>query len=84
MKYSIHISTSAQKQFTKLPYNIQSRIRDKILTLESNPRPFGIKRLSNTQYHRLRTGDYRAIYSIDDDHKIVTILDIAHRREVYR
>jgi len=84
MSYKVRISTSAQRQFKKLPHQIQDRAEDKMLSLEHHPRLFGSQKLINSQYYRLRIGTYRIIYSIDDTHKSVTILDIAHRREVYR
>lgn len=83
-KYSVDIVPKAEKEFLKLPESVRIKIRKQILSLESNPRPFGCKKLKETEYYRLRNGDYRTIYSIDDNGKIVKILSIAHRKEVYR
>lgn len=82
--YSIEITTSAQRQFKKLPRNFQDRILPKLFNFENNPRPSGFKKLADSYFYRIRIGNYRAIYSIDDRKKIVKILDIAHRRDVYR
>ncbi|MFZ3073307.1 MAG: type II toxin-antitoxin system RelE/ParE family toxin [Thermodesulfobacteriota bacterium] len=83
-KYSVEIVPKAEKEFLKLPESVRMKIRKQILSLENNPRPFGCKKLKETEYYRLRRGDYRAIYSIDDNDKIVKVLSIAHRKEVYR
>lgn len=83
-KYSIEITTSAQRQFKKLPEGLQDRILPKLFELEVHPRPFGIKKLADSDFYRIRVGDYRLIYSVDDPRRNIKILDIAHRREVYR
>ncbi len=83
-KYSVEIVPKAEKEFSKLPAKVKSRVRSKILLLEDNPRPFGCKKLVETEYYRIRIGDYRVVYSINDSGKTVKILSIAHRKEVYR
>ncbi|HAS16342.1 MAG: hypothetical protein A2Y48_08145 [Nitrospirae bacterium RIFCSPLOW2_12_42_9] len=83
-KYSIEIVPKAEKEFLKLPDTVRVKIRDKIISLEDNPRPFGHKKLKETEYYRLRSGDYRLIYSIDDNVKTIKVLSIAHRKDVYR
>jgi mRNA interferase RelE/StbE len=84
MSYSLEIVSKAEKEFLKLPDTIKRKIRRQIFTLENNPRPFGSIKLKDSAFHRMRTGEYRVIYSIDDKNKIVKILSIAHRKEVYR
>ncbi len=83
-KYSVEIVPKAEKEFLKLPESIKNRIREKILQLENNPRPFGAKKLRETEYYRLRIGDFRIIYSIHENTKLVKVLSIAHRKEIYR
>ena len=83
-KYTLHIIPTAERQFFKLQTVLQDRMKKKFLSLESNPRPVGSQKLHGTQFFRIRIGDYRVIYSVDDQHKIVKILDLGHRREVYR
>lgn len=83
-KYSVEIIPKAEKEFSRLPGVVKNRVRAKILLLENNPRPFGYKKLIETDYYRIRIGDYRVVYSINDSSKIVKILSIAHRKEVYR
>lgn len=84
MKYSLEITSSAQRQFKKLPPSIQEDITLKILALEKNPRPHGVKKLKVFEYYRIRTGDYRIIYSIDDQKELVKVLDLGHRKDIYR
>jgi mRNA interferase RelE/StbE len=67
-----------------LPRKDRSRIVAKIESLAANPRPPGSERLSGEETYRLRQGDYRVLYSIQDAGATVTIVKIGHRREVYR
>jgi mRNA interferase RelE/StbE len=81
--YTVLILPSAQKQLSKLPNAIASRIEDKLLELEGDPRPPGCKKLRGRDAWRIRIGDYRAIYEIHDGKLIVTVITIGHRRDVY-
>jgi len=83
-RYSVEIISKAEKEFLKLPDSARKKIQKQILSLEDLPRSFGYKKLKETEYYRLRSGDYRVIYSIDDKNKIIKVLSIAHRKEVYR
>jgi len=66
-----------------LPESISARIFPKIKALGTDPRPNGCKKLSGGRDEwRIRVGDYRVIYTVDDDKKIVKVTRIAHRREV--
>jgi mRNA interferase RelE/StbE len=82
-EYTVLILPPAQKQLNKLPNTIASRIEDKLLELEDDPRPPGCKKLRGRDAWRIRIGDYRAIYEIHDGKLIVTVITIGHRREVY-
>ena len=84
MKYTLQIVSTAERQFLKLQGSLQGRIKSKLFSLEVEPRSYGSQKLHGTDFFRIRIGDYRVIYSIDDAHKIVKVLDIGHRREVYR
>jgi mRNA interferase RelE/StbE len=84
MKYSLEITSSAQRQFKKLPQTLQDHIIPKILSLEMYPRPSGVKKLQSFDYYRIRIGVYRVIYSIDDKSRVIKVLDIGHRKDVYR
>ena len=84
MRYNLEITPTAQRQFKKLSDILQEHITTKILHLEIQPRPVGVKKLQSFDYYRIRIGDYRVIYSIDDKAHAVKILDIGHRKDIYR
>jgi mRNA interferase RelE/StbE len=85
MAYTVIIENKAQKEFLKLSPPHDSSVKKDINGLEKNPRPQGVKKLAGTKDgYRIRIGDYRILYTIDDKKKIVTIYRIRHRREVYR
>ena len=84
IRYEIQISSSAERQFKKLPPALQQKIKAKILTLGPNPRPHGSQKLHASNAHRIRLGDYRILYDISDDKKIVYICDLGHRRDICR
>jgi len=83
LEYEVFILRSAQKNLADLPKQNYQRIRNLILALASNPRPSGCKKLTGRDGWRIRSGDYRVIYEIDDNQRRVTILDIGHRKDVY-
>jgi mRNA interferase RelE/StbE len=84
VKYSLEIKQSAQKELDALDDALFGRIDRKILALSDNPRPAGCKKLKGYKDQwRVRVGDWRVLYVIDDAAKLVTITRIAHRREVY-
>ena len=82
--YRIYILRSAHRELAKLPIPAFERVRDAILELSENPRPVGCLKLKGREGWRLRVGDYRVIYEIDDETGTVTVLHIGHRRDVYR
>lgn len=83
--YTLHLTSSAEKDLRKLPRPILERLHAKILSLRADPRPHGAIRLSgDLEGWRVRVGDYRIIYQIDDAAQTVTITRVRHRREVYR
>ena len=85
MAYTVIIENKAQKEFLKLSPPHDGFVKKGIDGLEKNPRPQGVKKLAGTKDgYRVRIGDYRILYTIDDKKKIVTIYRIRHRREVYR
>jgi mRNA interferase RelE/StbE len=84
MKYRIEITSSAEKELQKLPKKPQEHLINKILNLAKHPRPFGSKKLRGSEYYRIRIGDYRVIYCVDDSGKSVKILDLGHRKDIYR
>jgi mRNA interferase RelE/StbE len=85
MAYTVIIENKAQKDFLKLSAPHDTAIQKNIDVLEKEPRPHGMKKLVGTKNgYRIRVGDYRILYTIDDRQKIVTVYRIRHRREVYR
>ena len=85
MRYEIRVSPKAQRQYRKLSAEIQQRIGIALTKLSENPRPSGVAKLSGSKDRwRVRVGDYRIVYTIDDKGRLVVILIVAHRREVYQ
>ena len=83
--HSISFARSARKELEHLSDDVAERILAKIVSLAGNPRPAGaIKLHGQKNLWRMRVGDYRVIYSIDDVSKAVDISVIRHRRDVYR
>jgi mRNA interferase RelE/StbE len=82
--YSVVIKSSAQKELDTLDDPVFSRIDRRILALAENPRPAGCKKLKGYKDQwRIRIGDWRVVYVIDDSAERVSITRVAHRREVY-
>jgi len=84
MPYRVIIKRSAEKELGSLQKDIQRRIIARLLLLEDNPRSQGVKKLQGEDAYRLRLGEYRILYTIDDGENTVTIYAVGHRREVYR
>ena len=83
-KYRITIKKSAAKELEALPKKDLQRIIKRIQTLAQNPRPDGSQKLSGKEQYRVRQGDYRIVYSIEDKDSLVDIFKIGHRQEIYR
>jgi mRNA interferase RelE/StbE len=82
--YSLEINSSAQKELDALDDAVFARLDRKILPLAETPRPAGCKKLKGYKDQwRIRVGDWRVVYTIDDAAKRVVITRVAHRREVY-
>jgi len=82
--FEIVIPHPVGKQIKKLPKKIHERVLKQIERLAGNPRPLNCKKLMGEELFRIRVGDYRVIYAIDDAHRHVVIARVGHRREVYR
>jgi mRNA interferase RelE/StbE len=82
--YKIIIDKYAIRQLKILPANEIPKIKAKIIELSHNPRPNGYIKLKGVEAYRVRLGDYRIIYEINDEKVIVTVIAIAHRREIYK
>lgn len=84
MPYTVVVGGSAERELKALSSEIARRIGQRLLALADDQHPAQSKRLRNSRTFRLRVGDYRVIYAVDDEARQVTILAIGHRREVYR
>lgn len=83
-KYSVLIAKSAEKELSKLPVQAILQLREVILALADDPRPPGCKKLKGTKnLYRVRKGDYRIIYDIEDQILTVEVLHVGDRKDVY-
>lgn len=83
--YKVTIEVPAWNDLMKLPRKTQEQILEVLEALELDPRPFGVVKLSGPDdLYRVRSGDYRVVYRIEDDVLQVLVVKIGHRREVYR
>lgn len=85
MTYSIELKNSAAKALRKLPKAAQKRIVAKLTEFETSlPSAEETKLKGNNPFHRVRVGDYRIIYEIQNDILVILILKIGHRKDIYR
>ena len=84
MAYQVTVTPAADHVIAKLPRDVRRRIADRLVALADNPQPPGSIKLTGEDAYRIRVGDYRIIYTIQDDRLIVLVIDIGHRRDVYR
>lgn len=84
-RYTIRFAPTANRNFDRLPVQIRWRVRVAIDRLAVNPRPPGVRKIrGNLGDYRIRVGQYRVLYDINDAEILVYIVRIGHRREVYR
>ncbi len=83
-EYSIVFRPRAKKQLVGIPEPYRTRLAAAIRDLAHNPRPTGRKKLVGASLYRIRIGDYRTIYAINDTEILVIIARVAHRKEAYR
>ena len=82
--YRVSVKPSAAKELEAIPKKDRQRIARRIQGLSAEPRPVGSERLSGQERYRVRQGDYRVVYSIDNETESVVGFKVGHRREVYR
>jgi mRNA interferase RelE/StbE len=82
--YKLLIKPSAAKELETLPAKPRRMIARKIQSLAGDPRPRGSEKLSGEDLYRIRQGDYRVLYDIQDKPGVIVVIKIGHRREVYR
>jgi mRNA interferase RelE/StbE len=82
--YSIFLKKSAARELAAIPKRDLERIVERIRSLSLDPRPPGSEKLSGQERYRVRQGNYRIVYSVQDKELTVWVVKIGHRREVYR
>ena len=82
--YKVEIRRRAQRALDRLPKTDFQAVVQAIKELVQAPRPRGIEKVKTTGLWRIRQGDYRIIYAIDDNEQLVTVVRVGHRREIYR
>ena len=84
-RYTVRLTRRAAKELAKLPRRVQERIATAVDGLQADPRPAGVTKLSGEEnLYRIRVGDYRVIYDIQEAVLIVLVVRVGHRRDVYR
>ena len=83
-RFEVRIKRSAAKELLRIPRADNRRIVARIHGLADDPRPEGCEKLAGQESYRIRQGDYRIVYTIDDAHLIVEVVRVGHRRDVYR
>lgn len=82
--YRVRVKRSAVKELEALSLKDRRRVARRIQRLADQPRPPECEKLSGQEKYRLRQGDYRILYAVDDPESTVTVVKIGHRRDVYR
>jgi len=84
MTYTVLILRRAQRELAGLAGEPYERMRNAIQALADDSRPSGCRKLGGREGWRIRVGNYRVVYEIDDREKVVTVLHVGHRKDVYR
>ncbi|MDS4040581.1 MAG: type II toxin-antitoxin system RelE/ParE family toxin [Candidatus Competibacter sp.] len=84
MTYAIFIERRAQRSLSRIAGQDRDRLSSAIRRLADEPRPHGVKKLSGRNAWRIRVGDYRILYEIHDERLRILVVDVGHRREIYR
>jgi mRNA interferase RelE/StbE len=83
--YEVYLERAAENDLKRLPITTFHRIIPQIRILAENPRPSGCRKLTGSKNDwRIRVGDYRVLYEIDEKARAVRVMRVRHRREVYR
>ena len=82
-QYKVFFKKSVEKDFKSIPKKELLRTLDKIESLQGNPRPVGCQKLTGQERYRLRQGNYRIVYSIQDYELTVWVVKVGHRKEIY-
>ena len=82
--YKVELRHRAQRTLDKLPQTDFEAVVETVKELAQTPSPRGMEKVKTAGLWRIRQGDYRIIYSIDDNQRLVAVVRIGHRREIYR
>jgi mRNA interferase RelE/StbE len=83
--YQVEIAPAAQRQIRKLTTDVQQKIIQRLEALAVDPYPAGVVKMRGEQsLYRVRLGDYRIIYEIQDEELLILVLKVGHRRDVYK
>lgn len=82
--YRVEVQRSAERDLDRLSTTLFDRISARLITLAEDPRPPGAEKLAGLEAFRVRVGDYRIVYEVDDSGRIVVVTRVRHRRNVYR
>ena len=83
-KYKIEVKKSAEKELRKIPQKELTKIIQLIGSLADEPYPSGCQKLTNQEKYRIRIGNYRVLYNIENDILTVFVVKVGHRKEIYR
>jgi mRNA interferase RelE/StbE len=85
-KYKVQFNKRYLKDLEKIPKKDREQIRESVLSLGDDPRPDGCKKLKGSKelLYRIRCGDYRVVYTIRDDVLLVLVIEVGHRKDIYR
>ncbi len=83
--YEVYLERAAENDLKRLPASTFDRIVPQIKTLSENPRPSGCRKIAGSKSDwRIRIGDYRVLYEMNDKTKVVRVMRVRHRRQAYR
>jgi mRNA interferase RelE/StbE len=83
-EYEIFFKDSVWKELKKIPKNDLKKIISRVEQLGNDPRPMGCEKLTDYELYRIRQGNYRIVYSIQDNELTVWVIKVGHRKDVYR
>jgi mRNA interferase RelE/StbE len=83
-RFQVIFSKPAERSLERLPQHVRRRILVKARALGENPWPPGFLRLTGADGYRVRMGDYRILYTVEGGRLVVLVLDVGHRKDIYR
>lgn len=84
MRYEVGFDPGARREFARLPEAAKKAVKRAVDRLSDDPRPHGAKKMADLDAYRIRVGVYRVVYSIEDDRLLILVVQVGHRKDVYR